>query len=72
MNRLRAFENMVLRKIIRPKRAETGGGRSLIMKGFTIVLVKREDGQIEQDLMGGACSTPGTDHRYTRSSNRKT
>jgi hypothetical protein len=62
-HRLRVFENRVLMRIFGPKRDEvTGEWRKIAQRGaswFVLFAKYNQHNQVEEDEMGGSCSTNG-------------
>jgi hypothetical protein len=59
-NRLRVFENRVLRRITGPKRDEvTGVGENCVMRSFITCTLCQVNDQVKEDERGRACSKNG-------------
>jgi hypothetical protein len=61
------FENRVLRRVFGPKRDEVAGEwRNCITRNFVICTFANynQNGQVEKDEMGRACSTNGGEEEH--------
>jgi hypothetical protein len=58
-HRLRVFENRVLRRIFGPKRDEVTGEWRKMHNEELRDLYSSQNNEVEEDEMGGACSTNG-------------